>query len=155
LLNCLSAFHRLQPVHNPGFEIVGSFHFVASSSSFMPRNKGDRPRSGEEAGPAVRSRGSRRDREPSRRTANCRWHRSQAPGADRARMAGGKASPRNHAVPAPRRQHQPGGANLQYSFTAGSEPCSQRRTRRRAVRMAVPDTSAKWSRRSLVRMFEI
>jgi hypothetical protein len=39
LLNCLSAFHRLQPVHNPGFEIVGSFHFVASSSSFMPRNK--------------------------------------------------------------------------------------------------------------------
>jgi hypothetical protein len=39
LLNCLSAFHRLQPVHNPGFEIVRSFHFVASSSSFLPRNK--------------------------------------------------------------------------------------------------------------------
>jgi exodeoxyribonuclease V alpha subunit len=52
-------------------------------------------------------------------------------------------------------EHQPGGADLQYSFTAGSEPCSQRRTRRRAVRMAVPDTSAKWSRRSLVRIFEI
>jgi exodeoxyribonuclease V alpha subunit len=38
----------------------------------------------------------------------------KAPGADRARMARGNASPRNHAVLAqPRRERQPGGANLQ------------------------------------------
>ena len=61
-----------------------------------------------------------RDREPSRRTANGGRHRPQAPGADRARMAGGKAGPRDHAVPAqPRRQHQPGGANLQDLRRAG------------------------------------
>ena len=83
--------------------------------------QGHRADSREEAGRAVRSRGSRRDREPSRRTANGRWHRPQAPGADRARMAGGKASPRNHAVPAqPRRQHQPSGANLQDLRRAGN-----------------------------------
>ena len=83
--------------------------------------KGHRTDSREEAGRAVRSRGSRRDREPSRRTANGRRHRPQAPGADRARVAGGKASPRNHAVPAqPRRQHQPGGANLQDLWRAGN-----------------------------------
>ena len=38
-----------------------------------------------------------------------------------ARLAGSKASPRNHAVPAqPRREHQPGGANLQDLRGAGN-----------------------------------
>ena len=42
-------------------------------------------------------------------------------GADRARMAGSKASTGNHAVPPqPRRQHQPGGANLQDLRGAGN-----------------------------------
>jgi hypothetical protein len=75
----------------------------------------------QEAGRAVRSRGSSRDRKPSRRTANGRWYRPQAPRANRARMAGGKASPRDHAVPAqPRREHEPGSANLQDLRRAGN-----------------------------------
>jgi RecD/TraA family predicted helicase len=90
----------------------------------VPRQRlGERHRadSREEAGRAIRSRGSRRDREPSRRTANGRWHRSQAPRADRARMAGSKTSPRDHAVPAqPRREHEPGSANLQDLRRAGN-----------------------------------
>jgi ATP-dependent exoDNAse (exonuclease V) alpha subunit len=40
--------------------------------------------------------------------------RPQTPATDRACVAGGKTSPRNHAFPAqPRREHQPSSANLQ------------------------------------------
>ena len=48
----------------------------------------------------------------------------QAPGANRACVAGGKAGPRNHVVPAqPRGEHEPGGANLQDLWRAGNLYC--------------------------------
>src|SRR5207249_4445483 len=73
-----------------------------------------------ETGRAIRSRGSSRDREPSRRTAIGRWYRTQAPGADRACVAGSEASTGDHAVPPqPWREHQPCGANLQDLWRAG------------------------------------
>jgi hypothetical protein len=82
--------------------------------------------SGEEAGRAVRRRGSRCYREPACRTAIGGRDRPQAPRADRACVVGGKASPRNHAVPAqPRREHQPSGADIQDLRRAGDRGAEQ------------------------------